>query len=278
MKYSIDMIRFKFSINHQYIQRAIEKIKTQTEINLNGNFKEWTSTKPFGYRYNIVQEVDESSIYLGLQNNTDSKQELTGAMEYNPNKMELPKDYMDILKWSILNDNLEVLSFDVAVDFKADIKTLKFINPKRSETIMKSSKGKTHYFGKSRYSGYTRVYDKAKEQGSKEILTRYETRFKSTLDYNDIMGVMDLIQGTKMVEVFKQSDDIIEDKTLKAILYAVRHGYDYKELTRSYKNKVKAVYSEDQVNIDKMEMYKAYILFIQRIQDKVDFDKHEFRI
>lgn len=280
MEYSVDMIRLRFSISHKYIKRAIRNIKWNAEVNMNNDYKEYESTKPFGYRYNITYQINDTSLYLGLENNKDDKNMKTGVMEYNPNKIKISehKEYMDIIKWSILNDNLEILSFDIAIDIQTDIKLLKFINPKRSETIMKSSKGKTHYFGKSRYSGYTRVYDKASEQGKDEILTRYEVRFKDVIDYNDVMKLLDLIQGTKLVEVFKVTDKEITDKTLKAVVYAVQHGYDYKDLTRAYKNKVKEYIGDEQVVIDKMIIYYTILEYIQILQDNIDMDKNKFRI
>ena len=143
MKYSVDMIRFRFSVSYEYIKRAIDNIKLNAEVNASGDWKEYTSTKPFGYKYNIIKKVDDSSIYLGIENNKDNKQDITGVLEYNPNNINIAdhKNYMDILKYSILNDNLEILSFDMAIDIKTDIKMLKFINPKRNKTTIESQKG-----------------------------------------------------------------------------------------------------------------------------------------
>ena len=159
---------------------------------------------------------------------TNKKKDL--IVEYNPNKFVLSND--SILYYTLFRyfrDDFVVVSVDVAIDLEIPISEIYFDrNYKRVYKYFLSDKGKTHYIGEG--DGRVKIYDKRKEQMAKgkkvdkEVWTRIEYSIRLDEKIENILK-NGYYKQISMIDIYRKSNKYnYEDKTLKALIYAVNNN------------------------------------------------------
>lgn len=240
--YSIDMLRLKTNLSYTTFTEIEFRFKTVWKDYLK---KKYTSAKICNFFYNYVIEVgDGLSFWFGFLHNTEKREEkneyYSFTVEFNPNKIKDNKILMYILN---LSGNWYIKSYDLAMDLKININELNldFSGRQEMKIFSKGYDDKTIYLGKG--DGRVKVYNKKKESNINMLrdLTRVEVS-RSFDDY-DIRDIKFFIYDDKFPSIYLNqyvySLSDYEDKTLLAILYAVQSGYPIKDLTKTYRKKIK---------------------------------------
>ena len=240
--YSIDMLRLKTSLSYTTFTEIEFRFKTVWKDYLK---KKYTSAKICNFFYNYVIEVgDGLSFWFGFLHNTEKREEkneyYSFTVEFNPNKIKDNKILMYILN---LSGNWYIKSYDLAMDLKININELNldFSGRQEMKIFSKGYDDKTIYLGKG--DGRVKVYNKKKESNINMLrdLTRVEVS-RSFDDYH-IRDIKFFIYDDKFPSIYLNqyvySLSDYEDKTLLAILYAVQSGYPIKDLTKTYRKKIK---------------------------------------
>jgi hypothetical protein len=121
---------------------------------------------------------------------------------------------------------------------------------------------KTIYIGQG--NGRVKIYNKAKEQ---KILDRNWTRYEVSLDINiPIKYIEQYKLGMELPKVYcMESGQLNDDKTMTAIIYAVLNGYPVSDLSRAYRNKIKNLYSNNEVSINNNIIEKTLAQYVKSI-------------
>lgn len=281
MEYSIDMVRLKSRYNTFDLEPLIKRLSVDSRVEY------WKMYNFKNYHHNFkVTEMSDFSYYLGIEHNTKKniiKKDI--VVEFNPNKFEYSSD--SLLFWILYNyfyDDFIVVSVDVAIDIEKNIKELYFDrNYKRSYKMFVSDSGITHYFGEG--DGRIKVYDKKKEQESKgkkvdrENWTRIEYSLRIGENVNNIVN---LYKKISMIDIYEISDIEVKDRTTRALLYAVKNGYDIKDLSRDYRKKIKNIISQEKINISEekinetiKEYFENYRYMLKGYIDLIILDENE---
>lgn len=240
--YSLDMLRLKTYLSYSTFSELEFRFNTVWKDYLK---RKYTSAKIANFFYNYVVEIEEGiSFWFGFLHNTEKREERNEfynfTVEFNPNKVKDNKILMYILG---LSGSWYIKSYDVAMDLKININDLNLDYSGRQEMKI-YSKGyddKTIYLGKG--DGRVKVYNKKKESNINMLkdLTRIEIS-RVCEDYNieemKFFSYDDKFPSVYLNEYIYSLSDY-EDKTLLAILYAVQSGYPLKDLTKTYKRKIK---------------------------------------
>lgn len=246
--YSVDMLRLKTYITLE----TFDKIEFLINSAYKDNIKRfWCSERIMCFHYNYVIEVEEGkSIYFAFMHNTekikfDKKDELFNfTIEFNPNKLK-----NNSLLLFLLNISMKwfIKSYDLAFDININILDIIHDMSGRSFERIECYGGdnKTIYLGKG--DGRVKIYNKKKESNI-DILSDL-TRIEISREINDFSinfindfkydGNFPLLYLNQYI--YSLSD--YNDKTLLAILYAVQNGFDIRNLTKTYKNKIKNLLS-----------------------------------
>lgn len=240
--YSVDMIRLKTVMSFTTFSELEFRLKTVWE---NYVRKSYTSFKLSSFFYNYEIEIGEGlSFWFGFLHNTEKREERNEfynfTIEFNPNKLKDNKIIMYILG---LSGNWYIKSLDIAMDLKININeiNLDFSGRQEMKIFSKGYDDKTIYLGKG--DGRVKVYNKKKESNLNILneLTRIEVS-RSFEDY-DIRDIKFFDYGDRFPNVYLNryvySFSDYEDKTLLAILYAIQSGYPLKDLTKTYRKKIK---------------------------------------
>lgn len=246
MVYSIDNMRLKTYITYPRFK--------ELEVFVNSVYKEnisrfWISDKPQCFHYNYAMEFSSCSFYFAYMHNGEGVNfnrddiEYNFTIDFNPNKVR------DNPLVSIILDrfcNWYLKSLDFAVDIPVSVLDLliDILRRRKIQTVSYGGDNLTYYFGKG--DGRVKIYNKKIESNLKIVgnLTRVEV----TKEFSDFPicylkrfkledNIFPCLYLNKYV--FSFSDYTVRDKTLMAILYAVQSGYPIKDLTRSYKVKLK---------------------------------------
>lgn len=241
--YSIDMLRLKTYISYAKFSEINFRFQTVWKSYVK---KLYNSPAQQQFYYNFVIEVEEGcSFWFGFCHNSerrsfDERAEYNFTIEFNPNKLKQNKILMYLLnisgKWFIRR-------FDLAMDLQVGINDIIYdIGQKRETKIyQKSYDDKSIYFGVG--DGRVKIYNKKKESN---LDINYElTRIEVTKEVDDFpisdikVFSLDVIFPYIYFKNYVYSIDDYSDKTLLAIMYAVQAGYPIKDLTKTYKHKVK---------------------------------------
>lgn len=242
--YSLDMFRLKTYItflefsNIEFLMQTIYKDKVK---------KFWLSDRIMCFKYNYVIEVEEGkSFYFGFMHNQEKirfdkvDDKFNFTIEFNPNKIKDNKLLLYILdigvKWYIK-------SYDIAFDIRININDLIWdMSGRNLEKIdNRGFDNKTIMLGKG--DGRVKIYNKKKESDLNIIgdLTRIEISREvedfpisnvKTLHYDNIFPSIYTNDY-----IYSLSD--YKDKTTLALLYAVQNGFPLRDLTKTYKKKIK---------------------------------------
>ena len=240
--YSLDMFRVKTYIDYDKYSNLDFYLRTYFKDNIK---KFWITDKIMQFKYNWVIEIEEGkSFYFGFHHNNEKKDMHEGkynlTIEFNPNKL---KDDKLILKILALSDNWYIKSFDIAFDLRININDIIYdMSGRNIERIEnRGFDNKTISVGKN--DGRFKIYNKKKESDL-DILSDL-TRVEISREMEDFP-----IKNTKILEydnIFPSiylnnyivSFSNYEDKTLLGLLYAVQNGFPLKNLTKTYRKKIK---------------------------------------
>ena len=240
--YSLDMFRVKTYIDYDKYSNLDFYLRTYFKDNIK---KFWITDKIMQFKYNWVIEIEEGkSFYFGFHHNNEKKDMHEGkynlTIEFNPNKL---KDDKLVLKILSLSDNWYIKSFDIAFDLRININDIIYdMSGRNIEKIEnRGFDNKTISVGKN--DGRFKIYNKKKESDL-DILGDL-TRVEISREMEDFP-----IKNTKILEydnIFPSiylnnyivSFSNYEDKTLLGLLYAVQNGFPLKNLTKTYRKKIK---------------------------------------
>lgn len=246
--YSVDKIRLKTYITYSEF--------SEIEFLINNSYKSyikkfWISDRVMCFHYNYALEFENYGCYIGFMHNNEgvnyNREDLkyNFTIEFNPNKA---KEHSFIL--FILNrfGNWLLRSFDLAVDIPVNILDLLFDIGKRRkvQTLSYGGDNVTYNFGKN--DGRIKIYNKKIE--SNLPIVGHLTRVEISREFDDFpLSKIKLFRFEKEYfpilylnqYVFSFSDVTSSDKTTMALLYAVQSGYPLKDLTRSYRTKIKSL-------------------------------------
>lgn len=240
--YSLDMLRVKTYIDYDKYSNLNFYLRTYFKDNIK---KFWITDKIMQFKYNWVIEIEEGkSFYFGFHHNNEKKDMHEGkynlTIEFNPNKL---KDNKLILKILALSDDWYIKSFDIAFDLRININDIIYdMSGRNIERIEnRGFDNKTISVGKN--DGRFKIYNKKKESDL-DILGDL-TRVEISREMEDFP-----IKNTKILEydnIFPSiylnnyivSFSNYEDKTLLGLLYAVQNGFPLKNLTKTYRKKIK---------------------------------------
>ena len=275
IKYSIDKVKL-----HMYGVKLeiVEQLMYRLSMQYNVRAYEQKTVKSCRYNYIITEEdielfgaivKGENSFYVGIEPNwlsISNRGYRDIIIEYNPNKITL-SEFPTIreLLLPINEYKTQITKMDVAIDlFGYDINDLLIYKRHGSEykSIIEHNKIETVYIGAFGKSGHIKVYDKAKEQKSKTIWTRYEVTYKD-LGFMDVRDI-EVIEETKLAEIRAINKEVCLDgmkDTERVLMLATMDNIAYLDmLGRVMKAKIKSYHKKylQEILIDKNEIIRAY--------------------
>lgn len=240
--YSLDMLRLKTYLSYTTFSEIEFRFASVWEKYVK---RKYTSGKMSNFFYNYVIEIEEGlNFWFGFLHNTEKREDRNEyynfTIEFNPNKI---KDNKILIYLLSLSGSWYIRSYDLAIDLKININELNvdFSGRREMKIFSKGGDDKTIYLGKG--DGRIKVYNKKKESNLENIkdLTRIE--ISRECDDFDIRNVKLLNYDgnfpTIYLNSYVYSFSDYDDKTLLAILYAVQSGYPVKDLTKTYRRKIK---------------------------------------
>lgn len=245
LKYSIDMIRFKFELN-RYYQEELYQIIKQVQ-----GYDFYASNKAFHYRelYRIKSEDLTCSFSLGLGfNGVRNSDKKLCYIEFNPNKLSDCSILLSILTFLNNRVNLELVLYDIAIDIPYNKKFVSLVKDKRVyKKFCYDCDGKnvTEYLGQTADAGRIKLYNKTIESGLDYELTRLELTTSCT-DYLVVQrqlpkllvcGDLDLLSSAKL----SKSDYVL----LQLLWLCDDPSFYYKQLGRDKQEKLKQFVSSD---------------------------------
>lgn len=241
--YSIDKIRLKTFLSYSVFSEIEFRFKTCWKDYIK---KQYTSPQQKQFFYNYVIEIgDNQSFWFGFCHNTErrsfsERSVYNFTIEFNPNKIK----QNNIIEYLLnLSGEWFLRRFDLAMDLKINIlDIITDISGKRKMyTISNGFDDKTYVFGVG--DGKIKIYNKKIE--SKLDIRGDLTRVEVTREFDDfpVKSIKKFDYGSIFPSlylnqyIYSLSD--YEDKTLLALLYAVQSGYQIKDLTRRYREKIR---------------------------------------
>lgn len=236
-KHSIDMIRLKSYVQVDRFQSFYASYIDEPKI------ETWLGNSCKDYRYNFRISTKSGGFWLGYLHNSETIKLDTHnlVIEFNPNKVDLSDPILLDILTNFFGGDYEIISFDWALDLDVDINNIfYFRNGKHSVKIFDyGGSNKTIYIGQG--SGRVKIYNKAIEQCIKDkIWTRVEYSFTINALKSRLNG-LNFNFDIPQIYILSQIP-LIENKTDRALFYAVIHGYNIDDLTRDKKNKIKALF------------------------------------
>lgn len=240
--YSVDMLRLKTCMSFTLFSELEFRFKTVWKEYVK---KEYSSSKINNFFYNYVIEIEEGkSFWFGFLHNTEKREERNEfynfTIEFNPNKIKDNNILMYILG---LSGNWYIKSLDLAIDLKVSILDLNvdFSGRQQMKIFSNGYDDKTIYLGKG--DGRIKVYNKKKESNLNITVELTRVEVSRTFDDFDIRNIKLFKFGECFPSIYLNnyvySLSDYNDKTLLAILYAVQSGFPIKDLTKTYKKKIK---------------------------------------
>ena len=240
--YSLDMFRVKTYIDYNKYSNLDFYLRTYFKDNIK---KFWITDKVMQFKYNWVIEIEEGkSFYFGFHHNNEKKDMHDGkynlTIEFNPNKL---KDNKLVIKILSLSDDWYIKSYDIAFDLRININDIIYdMSGRNIEKIEnRGFDNKTISVGKN--DGRFKIYNKKKESELNILgdLTRVEIS-REVEDFpikNTKILQYDNIFPSIYLNNYIVSFSNYEDKTLLGLLYAVQNGFPLRNLTKTYRKKIK---------------------------------------
>ena len=185
--YSVDMVRYAF----QFDKLACDAISKDMQglYDYLGDIIRtdlYKTSRAFAYRdlftfSSDYDDRDSSVITVGIGLNGVNRDDCFKCfLEFNPNKVDADvlRMVVDTLYPNCTRHWLKLVRWDLAIDIPVKRSQACFYKDRRDYTYHKSArKGITSYLGQRNNEGFTKLYDKTKESGLAENLTRLEITF-----------------------------------------------------------------------------------------------------
>jgi hypothetical protein len=259
------MIRIKSRVKVEDFGIFLEKIKYNSycEKYMQLGFKQ--------YRYNVhVKAWDkqdkEYSFWIGYQQNMEKPcNKYNFVIEYNPNKIPVYDAVFRYVICNIVSKDSEIISCDVAMDLmNINIQNLIYDKclKRKIMTFDNGGDNKTIYIGNG--NGRIKIYNKAKEQKIEGInWTRYEVSLNIDIS---IKYIEQYKLGMELPKLWcMESNQLNDDKTMTALIYAVLNGYPINDLSRVYRDKIKNLYRNNEVSINNNIIEKTLVQYVKSI-------------
>lgn len=196
--YSIDnvIVEYAFeSIGMSVCDLVLEKCRDLKSLSSNYYEKiDMKGVSKYYFAKDFVHLDDGITVYLGYyfsKNDIYTKKLCREfvlpllKIELNPNKHGNKPIFKELIAFinSFPSDSY-IVKYDLALDFPVKINNIQVFKTKKKKAFFDN----TRYFGRRNKSGYCKIYDKAKESGLTEALTRVEhtvdlrSKDKSTLE------------------------------------------------------------------------------------------------
>lgn len=244
--YSLDMFRVKTYITYSKFSDIQFMIDTAYKDKVN---RFWISDRKQNFHYNYSIEVgDGKSIYFGFMHNTETprfnKEDTTYnfTIEFNPNKL---KDNSLLMYLLNISGDWYIRSYDMAFDVPINILDLiTDMSGRNFERVdNRGFDNKTIYLGKG--DGRVKIYNKKLESDLNLVgdLTRIEiSREMDDFEIRKVVGLKyDNVFPIVYTNNYIYSLSDYQDKTTLALLYAVQHGFPLRDLTYTYRSKIKSM-------------------------------------
>jgi len=235
---SIDMVRLKTKVYVDYFELFHHHYSYEPR------FHAYYSRNIKDYRYNYIIDCGSTSMYVGFFHNSENVRDLKHfvVFEFNPNKVDFGDPVFRDIIFRFFSGEYEIVSFDFAVDLDIDINNLYFDRKLRHVKIFDyGGSNKTIYIGER--GSRVKIYNKAIEQGLEgQNWTRIEYTIRSEVKSKYVQSFYPDLSSFPDIYVVEQLP-IIDDLTLRAVMYAVLNGYPVSDLSRSYKLKIKNLMS-----------------------------------
>lgn len=135
------------------------------------------SNKPNAWRYLHKFKFGDSSVRLGIFFNDVSGKIIhtKGFIQFNPNKIkDDPRLEMLFAKIRRFTRSIELKRYDIAVDIPVSRENCRMSRDKRGYEYINHGYGITEYLGQRNKAGRVKLYDKTKESGVSDTVTRLE--------------------------------------------------------------------------------------------------------
>lgn len=213
--------------------------------------EQWESSRVMDYRYNYSIKSGSSSIYLGYWHNTQVGRNMDmHALKIKFNFNKVKGEMFDWLCSEILYgslDRLRVVSVDMCLDVHAPIRNFIVDKGRKKNT---RSFNETMYFGDRHKNGAVKIYDKGKEMGTDEVLTRYEVTVRPEKYYlaDKVVNASYSLVDTMVIDTWQLGLDL--DPVDRMVITSIMNGDgSINELNRRYKKKIKDI-------MDKMTSFR----------------------
>ena len=187
MIYSVDMVRYAFQFDKMACDSMSKDMQGLydylSDIIRTDLYK---TSRAFAYRdlftfSSDYDDRDSSVITVGIGLNGVNRDDCFKCfLEFNPNKVDadILRMVVDTLYPNCTRHWLKLVRWDLAIDIPVKRSQACFYKDRRDYTYHKSArKGITSYLGQRNNEGFTKLYDKTKESGLAENLTRLEITF-----------------------------------------------------------------------------------------------------
>ena len=251
--YTCDMLRLK-----TYIDIDIwRKLEFRLETFYKDKIFYWVGQRIQDFHYNYRVEVgDCKKIYIGFHHNNerieDNHNLYNLTIEFNPNKV---RDNILLMYILDMSSDWVIKSYDLAFDLKINILDILYdLSGRHNEKIFNNGfDDKTIYLGEGNCR--IKIYNK-KLESCLDILndmTRVEISRQiedfpikkiKTFQYDNNFPILYTNN-----HIFSFSD--YNDKTLLAILFAVQNGYPLRDISKTYRKKIKELFEGgDRIKFD----------------------------
>ena len=264
--YTIDMFRISTRISIFDKKEIVKFLSTR-------GLKFWTNKSSGKYDENFMAD----KLWIGIMKEVSHDLDYTInenfllSIEFNPNKIS---DFdIFLYNYFINHYNFKIKRFDLAVDIPHNINNLCFFDVfKKSYSVFyKDYNNKTFYIGKG--DGHIKIYNKKIESNLDYELTRFEITKEVDFDFNNYAYIDFRFPYIAYQPYLSSSDTDDVCDSLDAIIFAVNNGYPYKNLSRTYKSKIRKDFTglSDLSNDVANEVCLQFINFIKSgISNKPD--------
>lgn len=246
LKYSIDMIRFKFELSKYYQEKLYLLIKSL------GVYDYYVSNRPFSYRelFKIKTFDLKYSFTLGVSLNGAKRSDSELCfIEFNPNKLYDSIELARVITFiNNFKTNLELALYDIAIDIPFGKKYVSIIKDRRVyKKFVYDCDGNnvTEYLGQTADSGRVKLYNKAVESNLNYDLTRLELT-TNCLDYLVVQKQMPKLLVCVNFDLFAPTKLSKSDYVLLQLLWLCDNpNYYYRQLGRDKQEKLKPFVSSN---------------------------------